>query len=186
MKNITHQLCLFIGILSFIYTGCGTTISSLIGSEGPIDEKSSQYGVMILSRQSSDWIMIASGKVSDTETQIADTTYQNIQSQGIISINSSCNSAVTGKPNPLSNAMNLLFLGMKDISSQKEETLVISGYPALSRTTQGEMDGLRTKIQAIVVQKNDCIYDLMYVSSPEHFEDDQAIFTQFVSSLRLK
>jgi hypothetical protein len=171
--------------LSFSLSGCGTLGSSLIGSADPVETKSELYGIMQLDKVYSDWKKIDSGFNDNIQTQIPDSTYQNIRSSSIISINSVCQSEILKKKDPLKSATDLLFLGMNNIKHRKEERLTLSGYPAISTLIEGQMDGVQTKIKSIIVQKNDCIYDLMQISNPNDFDSDHAVFSEFISSLRL-
>ena len=174
-----------------------TSCSTLVGNVKPVDEKSTAYGVIDLAKENPTvWNRLGDAELRPKDAQIGsskkafsseitDIAYQSKRTSAIISLNSSCREGRGSVPD-LAPYLRELLLGMSDISERTESTTQVSGTDALEGTVAGKMAGERTKIRALVLSKNGCIYDLMYISRPERFSTHESDFNRFVSSLRLR
>ncbi len=179
-------------------TGCGL----LLGKVKPVDEKSDYYGVMDLSKEKpAEWskldpAQIANGAERDKDTtssEVSDAVYQNKKTASTISINSACRPPGYVEKQDLRSVTNLLFLGLSDVTLRTERELPIQLNPALETTIRGKLaiaPGSRSKeevmLRTVVLKKEGCVYDLVYLAPPQFFEANLNDFTQFVASLRLK
>jgi hypothetical protein len=171
--------------------------STLVGNVKPVDQKSTDYGVLDLARENpAVWKKLSEAQLQPKDAQIGtnktafsseitDLAWQSQKTFGIISLNTSCRE---GRPtaNDLKPYLRELLLGISDITEREESTRQVSGQEALQAIIAGKMAGESTKIKALVLAKENCIYDLMYISRPERFNAHDADFNRFVSSLRLR
>jgi len=166
--------------LPLALTGCGL----LLGNVRPVEEKSENYKVMDLAKEIPEWRRIDDTGTNKTES--SDLTYQARQTASIISLNSACRTVPNGPGEDLHTFNRELLLGISEIAQRTEQNLTVSGAPALETTIQGKLNGQPMKLRTVVVNKSGCVYDLMYIARPEHFEDHAQDFTRFISSLRIK
>lgn len=191
VRNFLFQCILPVGFLALF------SCSTLVGTVKPVDEKSEHYGVLDLAKESPKiWKKLDAAQLIPKDAQIgankdaftSEVTDFAFQSQGnasIVSLNSSCRKG-RGEVRDLMPFLRELFLGMTDFDEEEPKSIQIAGVPALGKTLDGRMAGERTKIKAFVLSKNDCVYDLMYISRPSQFPVHEADFNRFVSSLRLR
>ena len=200
VRNLTT-----IVMMSFFLGGC----SLFFGNIKPIDEKSSTYHIVDLSKEDPDWVRVDSGLKTDsssskesTDSGLSDVAYQSQTTSSVISINSACKSYLNTDDNKEDNkndesktgqngGKNLkeltreLLLGFSDTSLPEERTLTLDGTPALQTTLRGMLNQESVVIRTVVLQRENCVYDLMYVSRPKSFKTNEDVFSRFVSSLRL-
>lgn len=161
-----------------------SSCSVLVGNIKPVAEHSETYQVKDLS-ESKEWLKLPSTS-NDPDTASSDASYQSKQTASIISINSACRPSNEENGRNLEYFTNLLLLGLTDITYKKEEQIQIASVPALETTIQGKLSNEITKMRTVVVKMGQCVYDLMYISRPQHFQKNEKDFTQFVQSLRIK
>jgi hypothetical protein len=191
MKNKSQHLriCGLSLFLLLASSGCGL----LFGNVKPVDEKSDDYGVLDLSKNSSEWAKL-DPKTSNPEakdadsrsTEVSDVAFQSKKTASIISLNSSCNPEVQNPDKDLRSFTNLLFLGITDITLRDERTMNFQNSPALQTTLRGKLNGEEMMLRTVVLRKRNCLYDLMYVARPAHFLENEPDFSRFASSLKLK
>jgi hypothetical protein len=174
-----------------------SSCSTIVGSVKPVDEKSEGYSAADLSKDAPQvWKKLDQsqllpkdgdfeGNAEAFSSEMTDVAYQSRKTAAIISLNSSCRKN-RGQVLDLHPVLRELLLGMSDVTERTETPTTVSGIPALGGTVAGTMGGEKTKIQAVVVSKDDCVYDLMYISRPERFQVHAPDFGRFVSSLRLR
>jgi len=180
---------ILIPLIILFSSGCGI----LLGNVRPEDEKSASYGVTDLAKEAPTvWRKLDAAsegvnpKDTDaTQTEVADVAYQNKKSSAIISLNSVCRTQPDEKNN-LKEDAKLLFLGISEVTLREEMSTELQGAPALETTLQGKLNHEPVKLRAVVTRRKTCLYDLLYVSRPERFPENEADFGRFVSSLRLK
>lgn len=192
MKN--HYQPFFISIFLFSFSGC----SLLLGNIKPVEEKAKNYQILDISKNNPEWIRLGNkstaqtksktNKYSDTpESGGADITFQSSKSGSIISIDSACRSGSMEFQNVTLNQLtSQLLLGLSNLGKKKEENLIIENVPALQTTAEGEIDHQRMNLKTVVLKKNNCIYDFMYIARPESFKDNEKDFLQFVDSFHIK
>ncbi len=159
-------------------SGCAV----LLGNVKTVDQHSKSYRVAHLNETHPDWKMLEpSGDVTSDSSEI---TYQSNRTASIISLNSTCRTR--NSTEDLKRISRLLFLGITDVTDTQERELTVDSTPALETTVTGRLNREKVKIRAVVLRTHAGVFDLMYVAKPRYFAGQEADFTQFVSSLRLK
>jgi hypothetical protein len=170
------------GALQIFSTSC----SVLVGNIKPIAEHSESYQIKDLaSENSKEWMKLPSSS-NDPDTATSDASYQSKQTASIISVNSACRPSNEENDRDLRYFTNLLLLGVTDITYKNEAQLQLPQAPALETTIQGKLSNEITKMRTVVIKMGQCVYDLMYISRPQHFQKNEKDFAQFVQSLRIK
>lgn len=183
-----------ISVVSFLtFASCST----LIGNVKPIDEKSDRYQIEDLStRAPGVWKKLDTNQLISKDakiganieafsSEVTDVAFQSKKTAAIISLNSSCRKG-RETIRDLDPYLKELFLGITDVSEEYQAVSQVAGVPAAEGVIAGKMAGEQTKIHALVLSRNQCVYDLMYISRPDHFSLHEADFNHFVSSLRLR
>ena len=62
--------------------------------------------------------------------------------------------------------------------------MMLDGRGALRTISTGETDGVPLKFDSVVLKKNDCTIDLVYISKPENYSDNVADFEAFYNGFR--
>jgi len=188
--NVPQLTVKFTTLLFLSLSACST----LVGNVKPVDEKSEQYEIIELSPEGwtkLDPTSLVSEKArfdpksSTYSSEVTDLTYQSKKTAGIISLNSSCRSGRAQEEN-LELITRELLLGITGVTLRTDQKISVQTTPALQTTVQGKIAGELTKIRTVVLSRGECIYDLMYVSTPERFKTHEEDFNRFVSSLRLR
>ena len=99
-----------------------------------------------------------------------------------IYFDSNCKARFEDKP--LSDLMKHLTFGMAQGSPLKEEELTLGGRSALLRVYAGEVDGVIVQLGAVVIKKNTCIYDALFISSPTGFDAGMPSFRSVLDGFR--
>jgi len=183
MKQFGRYLLLLVILLT--HTSCGV----LLGNIKPVDEKSEVYGVADLTKQSPDWHKL--NRSSETATDLNangafDVAFQSKKTGAVISVNSACRATNQTKEEALRELTDQLLLGINDLSFRHDQYIELQNVPALDTTIQGKMNSEPVMLRTIVLRKNRCVYDLMYIARPETFAEYRETFSQFIASLRLK
>jgi hypothetical protein len=188
---VTRYVSLLVILLTF------NSCSTLVGNVKPIDEKSTDYGVLDLAREQPDkWKRLDVSKLRPKDAkigtsekafaaEITDIAYQSIKTSAIISLNSSCREGRVSIPD-LEPYLRELLLGMTNVTEREEKPRDVNGVSGREGIAAGKMAGQQTKIHAIVLGEESCLYDLMYISRPDLYPIHEADFNRFVSSLRLR
>ncbi len=173
-----------------------SSCSLIIGSVKPVEEKSRTYGILDLSKTDPNWTRLeqqnsAGQKGSNSagqESNISDIAFQSKKTASVISINTVCKSYENGQErNPDLKQLTMeLLLGISNISLRNEENILVDNIPALKTTIQGWMNNEKVMLRTIVLKYSHCIYDLMYISRPERFAQEEENFSHFISSLHLR
>ncbi len=174
-----------------------SSCSTLVGNVKPVDLKSTAYGVLDLAKENpAIWTRLGDAELRPKDAQIGtnkkafssevtDIAYQSKRTSAIVSLNSTCREG-RDEIADLAPYLHELLLGITEVSERTDRSRRVSDADALEEIVAGKMAGEQTKIQALVLSKNGCIYDLMYISRPERFPAHEADFNRFVSSLRLR
>lgn len=191
LKSLLIRL-LLVGLIATTLQGCA--VSRLIfGDEKPVDEKSNTWGVLDLTQVDAAWKKIDNGTMprasQDQEGRPADNsdvTFQHSSYASIIALNSACRRAQDPSEKDLRTLTTQLLLGMTEPDHREEEEIRVSGLPGLQTTVQGTAGEDSMRIRTVVVKRDRCVYDLIYISKPEFFDKNIGDFSKFVSSLKLK
>ncbi|MFL5814630.1 MAG: hypothetical protein ACJ763_13730 [Bdellovibrionia bacterium] len=178
------------------FSGC----SVVVGNVKPIEEKSTEYGVMDLSHTNPDWQKLDPAKTAAqsesvkeqdvSPTEVTDVAYQSKSTASIISLDSACrlapDSLRPGAERDLKTLTDLLLLGITDVTLREERGMEVQKTPALETTIIGKLNGEAMQIRTVVLKRQNCVYDLVYMSRPQYFERQLSDFSHFVASLKLR
>ncbi|MEM7495761.1 MAG: hypothetical protein AAF471_06480 [Myxococcota bacterium] len=102
----------------------------------------------------------------------ADLAWLHKQDGSLLYTHSLCQSTDTSL---LSLAHHLL-IGMTDHKVLQRQTIQLSGRDALRVHMKGKLDGVPRNLQAVVLKKDGCVYDVVLVASPEQLQRHHAAF----------
>lgn len=155
----------------------GSGCSILIGNVRPVSEHSTNYAAPDLSQKFPEW----SSLERTDEGPGADVAFQHAKSGSIISMNSTCRERNTREDLSLDSVTRSLLLGITVPDQQTSREIKVSRLPAQETTVLGMMNGQSMKLRVIVLRKDECLYDLMYVAKANRFDEQEAVFSDFVS-----
>ena len=69
---------------------------------------------------------------------------------------------------------------------QNQKDLQFKGMPGYETTALGKYLGRERKFQTLIVKSPTCIYDLIYLSPSDSFDQDLTAFLQFRDNLVIK
>lgn len=126
------------------------------------------------------WIPVPVGKDPDSiEALRADIAYEDPRTGAIISLNSLCRKYWNLTLDEMSKN---LVLGIKNTREVDSKYLKIDNGNAKDTTHHGEVDDTPVKIRTVVIKKNRCTYDFIYVSKVNGAEKSESAFDSFLSS----
>jgi hypothetical protein len=108
----------------------------------------------------------------------ADVAFYEPSLDAVMMANSDCSSE---RDPPLSVATNTLMMGFTDRQITSEEVVSLDGRDALHRRMRAKLDGVPLAIEAYVLKKDGCIYDLVYLSPPDSAALGAPDFHRFVA-----
>lgn len=112
----------------------------------------------------------------------ADRAWFNKDTGATIYFDSNCKARFEDKP--LSDLITHLTFGMANGEPLRDEPLTLGGRSALLRVYNGEIDGVAVQIGAVVIKKNSCIYDGLYITSPAAFDAEMASFRRVLKGFK--
>lgn len=112
----------------------------------------------------------------------ADKAWVNRNTGATIYFDSNCKARFEDKSLP--DLLKHLTFGMAQGDPMVEEALTLGGRKALLRVHSGEVDGVSVKIAAVVLKKNSCIYDGLYISSPVDFDSAMPNFRNVLNGFK--
>lgn len=142
--------------------------------------KNADYAVDTLT---TPWVHIPVGADPDsTDSLKADIAYENPKTGSIISINSLCRKYTNSS---LEESTTNLVRGINDRQTLRQEKIKVDGADALDSTFSGNVDNVEINIRTVVLIKNHCNFDFIYVVVPKHESavKDQS-FDKFLASFR--
>ena len=77
-----------------------------------------------------------------------------------------------------------LFFGFKDMEVLQQAPQALNGVPALKTVARARLDGREVQLHGYVVQRDGCIYDLVYFASPQHYSRGEPSFEHMVAGFR--
>lgn len=171
-----------------LQTGC----TLFFGNIKPVEQKSSSYKVTDLALRSSDWERVDQTKRNNIEDEnspqsgVVDTAFQAKQTGSIISINSLCKHYDYDKSKDLTELSRELLLDVTHPVVTAKKEITVDQRPALETTIQGKVGSKPMTVRTVVLQRENCVFDLMYVAPTEKFNLNEEEFSSFVSSFRFK
>jgi hypothetical protein len=143
--------------------------------------KSSEY---LVTPPPAPWHRLAVGQdPSSVEAMRADMAFEHPQAGAIISLNSICRKYSETSLETLTSNL-VRGIGNRTIISRRDRT--VAGAKALDTLFEGEVDKVRINIRTVVLAKNDCTYDFIFVSIPRRFAGTVSFFEDFLNSFQAK
>lgn len=82
---------------------------------------------------------------------------------------------------PLAILAKHLLLGFTEVDIAAQEPLMLDGRAALRTVARARLDGVPRVLDAYVLKRNGCAYDLAYVAPPERWQGGDPEFARFVA-----
>jgi hypothetical protein len=165
-----------------------SSCSIFFGNVTPIRKKSHSYTFLNLSGKNKKWVQINQKNTNEA----SDIVFQSKETQSAISLNTSCESDSEKEidKKSLTQLTQELLLGLFSNSltadaASEEKYLTLEKVPALQTTLSTVINRKKLQVRTIVLKKNHCIYDLMYIAPSSNFLSHEDDFKKFVSSLRI-
>lgn len=131
---------------------------------------------------SAPWHKLSAEKDPNTlESMKADLAYENAETGAIISLNSLCRKYTDASLEILTDNL-VRGIGSRQVLNRKE--VDIDGAKAMDTLFEGEVDKVPLHIRTVVLKKNDCTYDFIYVSIPKREGASGQAFDSFLASFR--
>lgn len=111
----------------------------------------------------------------------ADGAWQNKSNGNSISYFSTCNDPADPALETVSRE---LFNELKDIRTIKQESSNFNSRESLEMEVEGKVDGVPTRIRALMFKKNGCTYTLSHIGLPKGFDADRRMFDDFLRSFQ--
>ncbi|HVQ77818.1 MAG TPA: hypothetical protein VMT79_20020 [Candidatus Binatia bacterium] len=118
------------------------------------------------------WTVVKSGD--------ADLELRRSEPAGGIAVSATCEGAPPGRPLPLL-ARHLTF-GLADRRTLERGPAEVGGAAAERLVLSGRVDGTEVMVEAVVTKDARCVYDFLYVASPESFEAGRPAFRALIGS----
>jgi hypothetical protein len=77
-----------------------------------------------------------------------------------------------------------LFFGFKDIEILHQAPRALNGVPALETVARARLDGREVQLHSYVVERDGCIYDLVYFARPQDYALGEPSFGRMVGGFR--
>jgi hypothetical protein len=85
---------------------------------------------------------------------------------------------------PLNILARHLFFGFKDIEVLQQGSQALNGVPALKTVARARLDAHEVQISSYVVQRDGCVYDMVYFASPEDYGRGEPSFERMMAGWR--
>lgn len=120
---------------------------------------------------------------SEINSEGSDYALQNNKTKSIFLFNSSCRKYEGSNLNALTSS---LLTGIEDVNMTEKKNTVYQEREALEITANGKLDGVARYFKIITLQKNNCIYDYMLIStSAKNLEADSVDLKTFLERIIL-
>jgi len=107
----------------------------------------------------------------------ADHVWQSLKTGNTIAYNSSC---VEKNKEDLHSLEKGIFSGVQNVVIKNELKITVDGAPAVRTYAEGKTDNIPISIDLVVIEKNNCTYDLAYVARTTTFGAERSIFDNFI------
>jgi hypothetical protein len=77
-----------------------------------------------------------------------------------------------------------LFFGFKNMEILQQEPQALNGVPALKTIARARIDGHEVQVQSYVVQRDGCVYDMVYFATPQDYSRGEPSFERMIAGLR--
>lgn len=159
-----------------LFSGCGLFFGS-----NDVDSKSDDYNTYRLDREKGEtWKRL---KGTEAEQSKIDVAFENPRTGANISLNSACGDT---RINDLKELTHGLLLGLKRDATLEQKEITVDKTSALQTTFDTTNDkGAKTRISVVVLRKDKCTYDLMYIVKPKYFDALLPYFAKFLQGFHV-
>jgi hypothetical protein len=77
-----------------------------------------------------------------------------------------------------------LFFGFKNVEILHQAIQALNGVPALETVARARLDGREVQLQSYVVQRDGCIYDMVYFAHPQDYPRGAPSFERMMAGFR--
>lgn len=184
----TQQLSIiFLICFTSLHSGCGL----IFGGDQRVDNKSHDYTVVRLDRDSSDeWRRLSQApdtKEHAVPQEMGDVAYESKKTGSIISLNSVCQEY---RDATLEELTRYLLLGINTHGPVKSQDIRVDDTKALESTVNANMavknnagattETIPVRVRAVVLSKGGCTYDFMLIARPNDFPKMTPTFERFL------
>ncbi len=107
----------------------------------------------------------------------ADHVWQSLKTGNTIAYNSSC---VEKNREDLRSLEKGIFSEVENVTIKSESKITVDGAPAVRTYAEGKTDNVPISIDLVVIEKNNCTYDLAYVARTLTFSTERTFFDKFI------
>ncbi len=167
------------GIIFSIGVACFSLAACAILFPDRTAPKSGEYKI---TAPDSPWEKVATGEEgAATDSLKADMAYENPETGAIISLNSICRKYTDST---LQSLTNNLVRGIQNRRVIDQKIVQIDSTPGEDTTFEGVVDNVKINLRTVVLKKDTCTYDFIYVVIPQRERNDRAEFEKFVASFQ--
>ena len=112
----------------------------------------------------------------------ADRAWRNPKQESTIYVNSNCGQYFEDRL--LKDSLLSLTRGLPIVDTILTEEMRIANRKALFQIIDSELDGVPVRLAMVVVSKNNCLYDFLYIAPPKYFSEGIAHFMNTAQSLQ--
>jgi hypothetical protein len=77
-----------------------------------------------------------------------------------------------------------LFFGFKSVEVLQQAAQALNGVPALETVARARLDGREVQLHSYVVQRDSCIYDMVYFADPQDYSRGEPGFERMMAGFR--
>ncbi|NDG85286.1 MAG: hypothetical protein EBX52_09670 [Proteobacteria bacterium] len=172
---------------SFYFLTLGLFLAScsiLVGQVKPVDEKSVNSSTEKPVLEGLGWKSLDLISSSTSASDIPDAAWQSPKTGAVISLNSVCRSGRSSRG--IREVTDSLLTQWDSLIIQSQKDLRFKGLPGYETTALGRYVGQERRFQTLVFKSPACIYDVVYLSPVETFDQELSAFLRFRDSLNIK
>jgi hypothetical protein len=112
----------------------------------------------------------------------ADYVYQSEKTGSTIAINSLCQKYSDVK---LDNLKSNILVGVDNLKVDQERTVTFNDREGKRTIAYGSTDGVRIRVDILIFKKNNCTFDLAFISRPDLYMTEAKIFEDFLVGFKV-
>jgi hypothetical protein len=159
--------------------------SILVGQVKPVEEKADRNLSVRTGMDASGWKRLKIPSESGNNSDTPDEAWQSGTTPSVISLNSVCRKKQREGRDIREIADNLISQ-FDDLRILSRKSTPFKKLPSVETIAIGSYLGQERKIKSVVVQSPACIYDLIYLSPVETFDQEVSVFDGFRDNLNIK
>jgi hypothetical protein len=112
-----------------------------------------------------------------------DLAWIHVGSPHVLAMNATCDEH--GDP-PLDVLTTHLTFGFTDKTMKSRSSKTLDGREALYSQYDAKLDGVEVELELVVLKKNGCVHDFMYVAPAGHLEEQRAAFDKLLAEFKVE